>query len=79
MLEIREGASVKVHFTVQRGCGAGVFLTDCCIVRNSVLLKEAAQGLIATNLHRFDLIFRPRIHLHGANKTQVDLCVKNLG
>ena len=79
MLEIREGASVKVHFTVQRGCGAGVFLTDCCIVRNPVLLKEAAQGLIATNLHRFDLISRPRIHLYGANKTQVDLCVKNLG
>lgn len=79
MLDIREGASLIVHFTVQRGCGAGVFLTDCRIVRNPVLLKEAAQGLIATNLHRFDLVFRPRIHLDGADKAQVDLCVKNLG
>lgn len=79
MLGMRKGASQKVHFTVQRGCGAGVFLTDCCIVRNSVLLEEAAQGLIATNLHRLDLGFRPRIHLDGANKTQVDLCVKNPG
>ena len=76
MLEVRGICNKKIHFAVESCCGAGVFLTDCCIQRDPVLLEEVAQVLIPTDLHRFDFVLRPRVHLDRANKAQVHLRVK---
>ena len=41
--------------------------------------KEIAQSLISSNLHRLNLLLRPRVHLHRTDKTQMNLFIMQKG
>lgn len=40
-----------------------------------MLWKEIAQSLVSSDLHRLNLLLRPRVHLHRTDKTQMNLCI----
>lgn len=61
------------HFTIQGGGRRIVLPLDGSLFGHAVACQKVVHLLVATHLHRLDFLFRPRIHLHRADETDVDL------